>query len=288
MNYSALIENRKSVRSFTGKRVPNPALIELETYYAQSVKRLVPEIKTELLFFNDYSREALEGAAGYNSFLVGAPQYLVLLSEKHDHAHLNAGCIMQDLLLKAADMGLDSCWLTFVSSDAVKEAVGIVCDMEVAALAAFGYGMQTTKRPRLNILSMSNVDIGAKRRYAEPKRSLYGMVFLNEWGNTHGLDDYIGFFDNMLWEAFHAASLSPSYLNRQAYGFLIHDGMVSLVACPDDYNTEIDGKLSLGIVLLQFSAVASQWSGKLRWKFGEEAGKAALPEGHRIIASCVL
>ena len=288
MNYSALIENRKSVRSFTDKLVPNATLIELETYYAKSVRRLIPEIKTELLFFNDRSKEALEGAAGYNSFLVGAPQYLVLLSEQHAQAHLNGGYLMQDLLLKVADLNLDSCWLTFTDSDAVKEAIGIRCDLEVVALAAFGYGVRTTKRLRLNIHSMSNVDISARRRYVEPKRSLYDMVFLNEWGNIHKLDDHIGFFDNMLWEAFHAASLSPSYLNRQAYGFVIHDGQVSLVRRPDEYTTKLDGALSLGIVLLHFSAVASDWAGRLQWKFGPEAARLSLPEGHEVIASCVL
>ena len=288
MNYGALIENRKSVRAFTDRQVPRSALIEIETYYYQNLKRLVPEIKTELLFFNDHSKEALEGAAGYNQFLVGAPQYLVLLSEKHEHAHLNAGYIMQDLLLKTADMDLDSCWLTFTDSDAIKEAIGIITDLEVVALAAFGYGVKTTKRLRLNIRSMSNIDISAKRRYVEPKRSIYDMVFLNEWGNTHKLDDHIGFFDSMLWEAFHAASLSPSYLNRQAYGFMIHDGKISLVRRPDEFTTELDGQLSLGIVLLHFSVVASQWAGNLQWRFGKEAGNLPLPEGHELIASCVL
>jgi len=288
MNYAALIENRKSVRAFTDKRVPNSQLVELETFYYQNVKRLIPDIKTELLFFNDYSKEALEGAAGYNSFLVGAPQYLVLLSEKHELAHLNAGYIMQDLLLKATDMGLDSCWLTFTDSDAVKEAIGIVTDLQVVALAAFGYGVKTTKRLRLNIRSMSNIDISAKRRYAEPKRSIYDMAFLNEWGNTHKLDDHIGFFDNVLWEALHAASLSPSYLNRQAYGFLLKDSHVHLVRRPDDYTTELDGQLSLGIALLHFSAVASEWTGRVQWKFGPDDADLSLPEGHELVASCVL
>ena len=288
MNYAALIENRKSVRAFTDKRIPNFQLVELETYYYQNVKRLIPDIKTELLFFNDYSKEALEGAAGYNSFLVGAPQYLVLLSENHELAHLNAGYVMQDLLLKATDMGLDSCWLTFTSSEDVKEAIGIRTDLQVVALAAFGYGVKTTKRLRLNIRSMSNIDISAKRRYAEPKRSIYDMAFRNEWGNTHKLDDHIGFFDNVLWEALHAASLSPSYLNRQAYGFLLKDGHVHLIRRPDDYTTELDGQLSLGIALLHFSAVASQWAGDLNWSFGGDASGLSLPEGHERIASCVL
>ena len=288
MNYSALIENRKSVRAFTDKKVPASLLAELGVYFNRDAKHLLPELDTQLLFFDDSSKEALEGAAGYNSFLVGAPQYLVLLSQKHPLAHLNAGYLMEDLILKLTDMGLDTCWLTFTDSEDVKAAIGISTELDVVALAAFGYGQKTTKRLRLNIRSMSDVDISAKRRYTEPKRSIYDMVFLNTWGNTYKLDDYIGFFDDMLWEAFHGASLAPSYLNRQAYGFVIHDGFVSLVRRPDAYNTKIDGDLSLGIVLLHFTAAAGQWAGKISWKFGAEAQKLPLPEGHEVIASCVL
>ena len=288
MNYSALIENRKSVRAFTDKKVPFATLAELETYFNHSVKRLVPEIKTELMFFDDSSKEALEGAAGYNNFLVGAPQYMVLLSEKAELAHLNAGFIMEDLILKLTDMDLNTCWLTFTDSEKVKSAIGIETDQEVVALAAFGYGVKTTKRLRLNIRSMSNIDISAKRHYTEPKRSIYDMVFLNTWGNTHKLDDYIGFFDNMLWEALHAASLSPSYLNRQAYGFVIHDGGISLVSRPDAYTTKIDGELSLGIVLHHLTAVASEWAGNLQWKFGKDSAQLQLPEGHEVVASSIL
>ena len=116
MNYSALIQNRKSFREFTDKQVPFSILETLKNYYYNSVRRLVPELKTSLLVFDTAARGALEGAAGYNQFLVGAPQYLVLLSEKQELAHLNAGYIMQDLLLKLNDLELDSCWLTFTDS----------------------------------------------------------------------------------------------------------------------------------------------------------------------------
>lgn len=288
MNYRALIENRKSVRAFTDQKVPFAALAEIETYFNQSAKRLIPEIHTELIYFDDRTKAILEGAAGYNQFLVGAPQYLVLLSEPHPLADINAGFLMEDLVLKLTDMNLDTCWLTFTDSDQVKEAIGIETGLNVAAIVAFGYGVKTVKRPRINILSMSNIDIQAKRRYTEPKRSIYDMVFLNTWGNTRNLDDHIGFFDNMLWESFHAASLSPSYLNRQAYGFVIHDGNLSLVSRPDAYNTETDGNLSLGIVLLHFTATAADWAGNLHWQFGKEAAALSLPEGHQVVATCVL
>ena len=287
MNYRALIQNRKSVRAFTDKLIPHSYVDEIRSYYG-AVERLVPELKTELHLYADDVKAALEGAAGYNQFLVGAPHYLVLLSEKHPLAELNAGYIMQDLILKLTDMELGTCWVTFTDSEEIKDALGIESGLDVVAIAAFGYGERTTKRLRLNIRSMSNVDISAKRQYFEPKRGINDMVFLNTWGNIHKLDDTIGFFDDMPWEAFYAATQSPSYLNRQAYGFVIHDGTITLVRRPDAYTTELDGNLSLGIVLLHFTKVAENWAGRIRWHFGENAAKLPLPEGHEVIASCVL
>ena len=288
MNYSVLIQNRKSTREFTDKEINFSQLETIRNYYYNSVRRLLPEIRTELYCFGPGTGAALEGAAGYNQFLVGAPQYLVLLSEKHELAEINAGYVMQDLLLKLSDMDLDSCWLTFTDSDDVKGVLGIDSHKDVVAIAAFGYGKKVVRRLRLNIRSMSNVDLVAKHRYMEPKRSVEDMAFLKEWGNNHGLDTYIGFFGDTLWEALYAATLSPSYLNRQAYGFLLKEGVVSLVSRPDHYNTKIDGDLSLGIVLLHFTAVAEELAGKLNWRFGLDAEDLVLPEGHKVIASCSL
>ena len=288
MNYSALIQNRKSVREFTDKQVFFGDLDKIRDYYNRSVRRLLPEIKTELLFFGTDARAALEGSAGYNQFLVGAPQYLILLSEKHPMAHLNAGYIMEDLILMLTDMDLSSCWVTFADSEDVKNALSIPSRLDIAAIVAFGYGKKTTKRLRLNIRSMSDVDVVAQHRYVEPKRSVYDMAFMGTWGNTYKLDDHIGFFDDMLWESLYAATLSPSYLNRQAYGFLLHNGSISLVSRPDAHTVTIDGDLSLGIALLHFTAVAENWVGKLRWSFDESAEGLRIPDDHNLIATASL
>ena len=288
MNYSALIQNRKSFRQFKDKQVSSRDLERIREYYDRDVRRLLPEIPTQLHIFGVNARAALEGAAGYNSFLVGAPQYLVLLSEKHPMMHLNAGFMMEDLILKLTDMDLDTCWLTFADSTDVKKALAIESNLEVAAIAAFGYGVKTTKRLRLNIRSMSDVDLVAQHRYVEPKRSVYDMAFIDTWGNTYKLDDHIGFFDEMLWESLYAATLAPSYLNRQAYGFVIHPSGISLVSRPDAYNVEIDANLSLGIVLHHFTAVAENWSGKLIWRYGKTTAELELPEGHEVVATCAL
>ena len=219
---------------------------------------------------------------------MGAPQYLVLTSEAHPSAYLNAGFMMEDLILKLTDLNLDSCWLTFTDGENVKEVLGIESEQQVVAIAAFGYGKKTTRRLRLKIRTMSDIDISAKRRYMEPKRSVRELTHVHNWGSNSGAYDYIGFFDDMLWEALYAASLAPSYLNRQAYGFLLTSGNVSLIAAPDEFNTPIDGELSLGIVLHHFTVIAENWAGKLNWKFGSEAQSHDIPEGHKVIASCAL
>ena len=283
MNYAALIQNRKSVREFRDKVVPFSLLEQIKTYYQRSVRRLISEIGTEMYMFGTDAREALEGAAGYNSFLVGAPQYLVLLSDQHPHGYLNAGFVMEDLILKLTDLGLDSCWVTFADGEAVKTALGIESDRSIAAIAAFGYGVKTTRRLRLNIRSMSDIDISAKRHYFEPKRSVSDLVHKDTWGSRDGLDSAIGFYDDMLWESFYAASLAPSYLNRQAYGFLLEQGKVTLVSVPDKFNVPIDAELSLGIVLHHFTVVSESWAGQLSWRFAPDG--PALPVGHRAVAS---
>ena len=283
MNYAALIQNRKSVREFRDKVVPFSLLEQIKTYYQRSVRRLISEIGTEMYIFGTDAREALEGAAGYNSFLVGAPQYLVLLSDQHPHGYLNAGFVMEDLILKLTDLELDSCWVTFADGEAVKSALGIESDRSVAAIAAFGYGVKTTRRLRLNIRSMSDIDISAKRHYFEPKRSVSELVHKDTWGSRDGLDSAIGFYDDMLWESFYAASLAPSYLNRQAYGFLLEQGKVTLVSVPDKFNVPVDAELSLGIVLHHFTVVSENWAGQLSWRFAPEG--PALPVGHRAVAS---
>ena len=65
MNYTALIENRRSVREFTDQKVCPCKLTEIKEYYHNGCKRLNADIKTALLVFGDEAKEKLEGAAGY-------------------------------------------------------------------------------------------------------------------------------------------------------------------------------------------------------------------------------
>ena len=53
----------------------------------------------------------------------------------------------------------------------------------------------------------------------------------------------------------------------------------------DGYTDNLDAALDLGIVMLHFSAVASQWAGQVRWELSP-AAPDDLPEGLRSAAVC--
>lgn len=78
MNYIAMIQNRRSVRAFRSKEVSDATLAELRTHYERNCSRLIPELATELVILDADAQSALEGAAGYQQFLIGAPHYLML------------------------------------------------------------------------------------------------------------------------------------------------------------------------------------------------------------------
>ena len=283
MNYSAMIQNRKSVRAFRGKEVPNEALAQLRTYYEKTCPRLVPEIATELIVLDKDAQPALESSAGYQQFLIGAPHYLMLLSAPHIHAEENAGYMMEELVLKLTELDIDSCWLTFTDSARIKAALGLTTPLEVAAIVAFGYGEKTQKKLRLNILNMSTVDVTVERQYFAPKKGIRELVNVDTWGNKEGLGEMMDFYDDMLWQAFYAASHAPSYLNRQPYGFLVRDHEIIFVQISDPYTDGTDAGLDAGIALLHFAAVAAQLLGKGRWELDPE-GVEGIPESGRALA----
>ncbi len=71
------------------------------------------------------------------------------MSARHIHAGVNAGYMMEDLVLKLTELDIDTCWLTFTDSDKIKKALSLTTPLEVAAIVAFGYGEKTGKKLRM-------------------------------------------------------------------------------------------------------------------------------------------
>ena len=66
-------------------------------------------------------------------------------------------------------------------------AIKIYLYLEVAAIVAFGYGEKTAKKLRLNILSMSQIDVRAEQQYYAPKKGVHDLVHMGSCSNKSGL-----------------------------------------------------------------------------------------------------
>ena len=283
MNYSLLIEERKSTRTFADKPVPESVGEDIKRYHDGECMRLVPEIDTEVYIADAQAKESLEGAAGYKEFLAGAPSYMVLLSGQHEYMGENAGYITEDISLKLNDMGYGACFVTFTDADAIKSALGIGSEKTVAAILAFGIPQRAKKKLHFNLFTMSGISAKEKQQYFAPKKGVEQLTFLDSYGSEKDVFEYVDLHEDVLWDPLLAASNSPSYMNRQPYAFVIKDDRLTLVSLPDEFTGEIDEKLNLGVVMQHFASTAKYHRGNAVWSLepGEVEG---LPEGARVVA----
>ena len=53
------------------------------------------------------------------------------MSARHIHAGVNAGYMMEDLVLKLTELDIDTCWLTFTDSDKIKKALSLTTPLRL-------------------------------------------------------------------------------------------------------------------------------------------------------------
>jgi nitroreductase len=68
------------------------------------------------------------------------------------YLNVNVAIAVQQMILRAVDLGLGSCWVMLFSQEKVKELLALPDNLNVTALVPFGYPAQEpAERPRLTI-----------------------------------------------------------------------------------------------------------------------------------------
>ncbi len=285
MKYMELIEKRCSIREFRSRELNEGQIQEIKGYFDNS-GRLDPDIGVELVISaGDEYKKRLEGSAGYRGNAFGAPAYLTILSEKKDKYLLNAGYIAEELILKLTDMGLSSCWLTTNGSDNVKRALHLEeSTKEAVVVIACGYGKKESALTRLDIHTPSNIKVKTRKGHIAPKIAQEDLVYYKAWGEP--MDWNI--IDPTLDRAFYAASLAPSFLNKQPYRYVYTDDLVILYRMKEDSETtREDLYLDAGATMANFDLVyTAHRSPDKRWVCREipEAVQTNAPEDYRYVA----
>ncbi len=285
MKYMELIEKRCSIREFRNKELSEEQIREIKEYFENS-GRLEPDINVELVVSaGEEYKKRLEGSAGYRGNAFGAPVYLTILSEKKDNYLLNAGYIAEELILKLTDMELDSCWLTTNGSDNVKRALLLEDPgKEAVVVIACGYGKKESTLTRLDIHTPSNIRVKTRKGHIAPKIAQEDLVYYKVWGEPMKWD----YIDPQLDRAFYAASLAPSFLNKQPYRYVYTDDLVILYRMKEDPETSReDMYLDAGATMANFDLVyTAHRSPDKRWicQGIPEADQTKAPEGYRYVA----
>ncbi|KAF1085428.1 putative NAD(P)H nitroreductase [Sporotomaculum syntrophicum] len=73
-------------------------------------------------------------------------------NEIREYVSINCAVAVQQLVLRATDLGLGTCWVMMFDQDSVKKILGLGADIDVLALIPVGYADQDpAPRPRLPV-----------------------------------------------------------------------------------------------------------------------------------------
>ena len=233
MDMATLADLRKSVRNFTDTPIDEKSIQELTDYF-ETCKKLKDDIKTKTVIVKkDDLPDEIKDIGGYNGFLIEAPYYILIFSERKSHFIENAGYIGEDIILKMTDMGIDSCWITLKEEKVLEKPEA---EMRVTGLIAAGYGGKYRNPKLINKMiwgnGYDNLKIQKLETDNEVRMDLLDMVFIGDYGNKAEIDDLI---NSGIAEAFYAARRAPSALNRQPWRFILDRDVVVLVIKKDEY-----------------------------------------------------
>lgn len=267
MDYKKLILNRKSVRDFKDTSIDAKYFEEIKDYIDSS-KKLLPEVQVEMKMY-DFKDcyEKINELAGYNGFLIQAPNYILILSDVKEGYIENSGYIGERVVLKARDLGIDSCWITFKDSKSIKERLNILSDKEVTAIIALGYEDNSNN----------------KNKRTSDRLGVEEIVFMDEWGNNASVTELE---ERYLLDAFSWARMAPSSLNRQPWRFIIDGGKVILAVKTEDFSSDYEGSIDTGIAMLYFSLIIDTTMFDLKWQVGSLDKDYKIPTDYKIVGYC--
>ncbi|GAA0239121.1 nitroreductase family protein [Metaclostridioides mangenotii] len=289
MDYKALISNRKSIREFKDTPIKQEQLVELEKF-SDSCKKLVPNIEVEIKLLDnsrDKVSEKLQNIAGYKGNMIEAPNYIFILSEVVDNHIENAGYIGENIVLKATEIEIDSCWITFEDSEKILDKLEISSNKNISAIIALGYEATSYKKKIVNptktgeSYSLSNMEIVDND--TSTRLGVEEIVYIDEWGKNIDAETLA---ERALLDAFNYARMAPSTLNRQPWRFIVDGGKVILAVRNDEYTNTYESKIDAGIVMLFFESIVRTTLFDTSWTLEKTDKTYNIPSDYKYIGYC--
>lgn len=174
--YEAIFR-RKSVRKYRADQIDEKILDEIRGFGKDTVG-VRSDIRVKWMVYRASDRN-VKGL-----FQVKAPYYAALYSEVCEDCYMNAGCLMQQLVLYLHTIGIGSCYQGGAKLKESQEE-----DMELMMILAFGYpdeplerGSSEFKRIELKKLVKANAPVSRmQRKLLEPARLAPSAMNQQPW-----------------------------------------------------------------------------------------------------------
>lgn len=152
MDFDLVVKNRRSVRSFERSnkvKIEDMAEILDAARFAPSSGNL--QNWSFILVASDDRKQLISHAAPKQEFLLDASFLVIVVSRQENirryygtrgemlYSIQNCAAAIENMLLKATDLGISSCWINAFDENAIKREFKIPEDVRVQAVLAFGY-----------------------------------------------------------------------------------------------------------------------------------------------------
>lgn len=213
MDILEMMKARHSVRQYSGKKI--------ESGIREKLVALAKECNEESglhiqIIFDE--PKCFAGMMAHYGKFNGVENYIALVGKKDAALDEKAGYYGEKLVLKAQELGLNTCWVAMTHG---KSAAEIGKGEKLACIIALGYG--TTQ--------------GIPHQ-SKPVEQLCNCAF--------GMPDWFS-------KGMEAALLAPTAMNQQKFYIMLENGKVSARAGKGFYT-----KMDLGIVKYHFEAVTGR------------------------------
>lgn len=210
MEILEIMKARHSVRQYSEKKIENGVR---ETLTAM-VKECNKESGLNIRVIFDEPKCFDSMMAHYGKFS-GVENYIALVGKKGNSLDEKVGYYGEELVLKAQEIGLNTCWVAMTHGKSTAE---IKKGEKLACIIALGYGTIQ----------------GAAHKSKPIEQLCNCALHMPDWFS----------------EGMEAVMLAPTAMNQQKFYFMFEDGKVSVKAGKGFY-----AKMDLGIVKYHFEAV---------------------------------
>lgn len=215
MNWEEAVKTRHSVRQYQNKSLESAVISQLQTEIDACNRESGLHIQ---LVTNE--PKAFDGFMAHYGKFSGVTDYIVLIGKKNAELDENCGYYGEHLVLKAQQLGLNTCWVALTYSK-IKTAFLMDKGEKLCAVIALGYG-QTQGVPH-------------------PSKTIREVTKSNE--------ELPEWFKNGI----EAALLAPTAMNQQKFLFSLNGNKVTAKAGRGFY-----AKVDLGIVKYHFEVGAGK------------------------------